>query len=36
MYGEVERIGKEQVEAYFKILSWHSPGGTNVNYEYLQ
>jgi hypothetical protein len=28
---ELERIWKSAVTAYFKVLSWHSPGGTEKN-----
>jgi hypothetical protein len=28
VFGELERIGKEVVVAYFRLLSHNSPGGT--------
>jgi hypothetical protein len=30
---ELEKIWKEAVMAYFKVLSWHSPGGTEENHD---
>jgi hypothetical protein len=33
MNNELERICKEAVEAQFKILSWHLPGGTEESHE---
>jgi hypothetical protein len=30
---ELERIWKEVVVAYFKVLSWHLPGGTEKNHK---
>jgi hypothetical protein len=32
---ELERIWKNDVTAYFKILLQHFPGGTDANYEKL-
>jgi hypothetical protein len=28
MNGDLERMWKEEVMAYFKVSSWHLPGGT--------
>jgi hypothetical protein len=33
MFGELERTGEEVVMAYFKVLPWHSPCGTEENYK---
>lgn len=33
MFDEHERIGQEVVEVYFKVLSWHSPEGTEGNHK---
>jgi hypothetical protein len=30
-FGELERIGKEAIVAYFKVLSWHSPAAPVEN-----
>jgi hypothetical protein len=36
MNDEIERIWKEAVLAYFKVSSWHVPGGTEENYKNCQ
>jgi hypothetical protein len=33
IYGELEWTGKEEIVAYFKILSQHLPGMTDKNHE---
>jgi hypothetical protein len=33
MNNHLERIWKEVVMAYLKVLSWHLPGGTEENHE---
>jgi hypothetical protein len=30
---ELERMWEEAVMAQFKVISWHSPGGTDENHE---
>jgi hypothetical protein len=35
MYDELERIWKEDVVAYNKVLSQHLPGGTEKNHKDL-
>jgi hypothetical protein len=35
-FGELKRNEEEDVEAYFKVLSRHSPGWTEKNYENRQ
>jgi hypothetical protein len=32
VYNELEEALKEPVVAYFEVLSWHMPGGTNENH----
>jgi hypothetical protein len=33
MNNELGRVWKEEVVAYFKIISWNSPGGTEEIHE---
>jgi hypothetical protein len=33
MNNELERMCKEAVMTYFKVISWHSPRGTDENHE---
>jgi hypothetical protein len=33
IFNESERMWKEAAMAYFKVFSWHLPGGTEENYE---
>jgi hypothetical protein len=36
VYDEFERMWKKADVAWFKVLSWHLPGGTEDNYENCQ